>query len=250
MKNRSRIAGVLGAVLVAGIALLTAAPAFASAVSAPRAQAGTTLQPPTLTSATLVHDSGNGDYVKLLWAPSQSAGVTEYAVYANGKFLFEGGPYDNQWGFNPQLADVFLAQRGLKGTETFTVTARDSHGDESARSAGLVASPVKTLPAPTLTSAVIKNNQLMLTWTASHTDEVSGNIFYRIHVDNGPTQPGGFVDTVLNQTTATTATSFSNPNDPTVPTVTVTKDSKISIQAEDLTTAVSPLSNVLMPTDG
>lgn len=243
MKN---IARALGTALVVGGALLTAAPG-ASAATATTAASASTLEPPTVTSATLVHDSVSGDYVRLLWNPSPSAGVAQEAVYANGKFLFESAPSNT----NPtcgNLASIFLKQRGLTGHETFTLTARDSQGHESAPSNGLVAVSPKELPAPTLTSAVIKDDKLTMTWTPSHTDEVSGKIIYELNADNGA-GPGAF-ENVVNATTATTDTTITNPNDPTTIPLHITKDTKLSVLAQDCTTATSPLSNVLQPTDG
>ena len=99
------------------------------------------------------------------------------------------------------------------------------------------------LPAPTLTSAVIKSDKLTLTWTPSHTDEVSGNIGYTFFAE-----PGGSFGGAVNATTATTGLSFSDPNDPTVPPINITKDTKISIRAMDRTRATSPRSNQLTPT--
>lgn len=211
---RPRIARALGALLLAVGVLLTAAngatAAAASTASAARAEAAPTLEPPTLTSATFIQDPFRGDYVLLLWNPSPSDDVVEYAKYANGKFLFRGPVFENP--FFGHLAEIDLEQRGLTGNETFTVTAIDSKGRESVQSNGLTAVPQKVLPAPTLTSAVIKGDKLTLTWTPSHTDEVSGNIFYHFFAE-----PGGIFGGAVNATTATTGLSFSDPNDSTVP---------------------------------
>ncbi|MBO0884382.1 MAG: hypothetical protein J2P17_29440 [Mycobacterium sp.] len=263
MKKTSRIARPLGATLLVGGALLTTAPAAtattvtASAASAPQSQAGSKLEPPTLNSATLIHDPLVGDWIQLLWNPSPSEGVVEQATYADGRFLFKGhvqGPPEES-AVCGQFAQLNLTPEpgrdlGLKGDETFTITALDSQGHESAPSNGLVATlPSEKVPAPTLTSAVINDNTVTMNWTPSHTTEASGTIFYAIKVDNGSTEPSGFVDQVTNATTATIPTTVTFP-DATIPPVHITKDTKISIQAADCLRVTSPLSNVLTPTDG
>jgi hypothetical protein len=69
---------------------------------------------------------------------------------------------------------VFPTSDGLSGTEAFSLVAEDSAGNQWQRSNSRVPAPAVTLPAPVLTSAAINGDMITLTWTPSHTDEVSG----------------------------------------------------------------------------
>lgn len=200
------------------------------------------LLPPTLTSATLQ----TFDHVKLLWTPSASTSETRYyLIYGDGKFLFLEENTGNTE--DTDDAGIDLQSEGVTAKTEFTVVAQDGEGNVSAPSNGLVAIPPKTLPAPTVTSAVINGDKITVTWTPSSTTEVSGDLFYGIIADNGGNRQGVF--SVTNQTSATFDTTI--VLDPITPVIVQIKEGTLmSVQASDRTGARSPLSNELPATTG
>lgn len=200
------------------------------------------LLPPTLTSATLQ----TFDHVRLLWTPSASASETRYyLIYGDGKFLFL---QDNTGNAEAEGdAEIDLQSEGVTAKTECTVVAEDAEGNVSAPSNGLVAIPPKTLPAPTVTSAVINGDKITVTWTPSSTTEVSGDLFYRISADNGGNRLAVF--SVTNQTSATFDTTL--VLDPITPVIVqIGEGTLMSVQASDRTGAKSPISNALAATTG
>lgn len=234
--SRSVMKSLGGALLVSG-ALLAATPGAMAATDA------TVLVAPTLTSAT-ISPSGGGEVRLLFTPPPQVGSLTDYAIYANGKFLFRTPAYEDVARTIPSAsAMVFLLSEGLasNGTYTFTVVAEDNSGDQSAPSNGLVPVAPAVLPTPAMTTAVIHGNNITLSWTPSHTGEVSGTLFYEIDAN------GQYFATVTNATTVTLPTLFDDPVEP----YTVTPGTLMTVHARDNTFfSMSPVSNALPATQG
>lgn len=261
MNTKRRVMNSLaGGLLVCGmlVAVTSGSIASASAVStpgaaSPRVGAADALTPPTLTSATrqVLSDGSLGDEVELLWTPPPDVSdLRDYAVYANGKFVFRTLAYEDYARTIPSTsATVFLTSEGLTGTEAFSLVAEDSAGNQSQPSNSLVPSRAVTLPAPVLTSAVINGDMITLTWTPSHTDEVSGTLIYTIIADTYPDPSGCFFTSVTDATSVTVPVSNYNCDgiDPT----TVQPGTLMSVSARDRTFFdSSPMSNTLPATQG
>lgn len=229
MYRKARGAGALGAALLLGGMLLAGAPgataATASVPAAPRAEAVATLSAPKLTSATV-----KGDNVVLLFTPPAGGGVFDYAIHADGAFVFRTGGAATS-------ATVYLTAEGLTGREVYTVVAEDSALNPSPPSNGLVPVAPAELPAPHLTSASLSAGTVTLRWTASHTDEPSGVVQYYVHAN------GAFL---LGAGTGTTATF---PLDGDVDYF-LRGDETLTVVAHDRTLAESQPSNGLVPTAG
>ncbi|MFI5898380.1 hypothetical protein ACIA5D_50745 [Actinoplanes sp. NPDC051513] len=219
----------LGAVLVAA-ALLVAPSAAAAAPASPRTQATAS---PTLDSATI-----RGDNVVLIWSPPAGNGITDHAVFANGRFLFRT--------LSPDITTVFLASEGLSGGEVFTVAAEDSQLNQSPPSNGLKAVPPRVLPAPVLLSgSVVPVNpppfvRVTLTWRASRSDQdvITYTIFATV---NGTPRPVTSADNVTN------LTFIPDPCGP-IGSCPLTGREPYTVVASDRTLAVSAASNAIVPT--
>lgn len=244
MIAKTRMSLGLGTALLAGAALLAVTPGATAATTTASAGAATsqaqtsTLAPPTLTSVTK-----NGDNMIVIWKPSSSQGVKDYVLLANGRFverMFPGTPTDppeDKW-------FVAVASEGLTGTETYTVAAEDSAGNLSAPSNSMKAAPPVTLtPTPQMVSAVVKGDQIMLKWTASHTDEASGYLWYGFFVNGKQYKKG----TPPNVTSVTLPVSDNDPVDPTV----FYPGAKVTVEATDYTGLNhSEISNAVTATTG
>ncbi|MBO0883604.1 MAG: hypothetical protein J2P17_25370 [Mycobacterium sp.] len=204
------------------------------------------LLPPTLTSATI--RSVNPDEVRLVWTPAETASKTSrYLFYGDGKYLvsqFNDGTQP------PDQTNIFTRTYGTNTEAKFTVVAEDADGNVSKASNALVPVPEKTLPAPTVTSAVIQGDKITMTWTPSSTTEVSGDLTYHLFAHGSPVVDGqGAVVEVTNQTSATFGTSMLV--DPVTPIVDQIKPgTPMSVIAEDRTGAQSPMSNALPAATG
>jgi len=143
------------------------------------------LSAPVLTSVTrqTLSDGSPGDEATMLWQPS-SGPVFDYAIYANGRFIFRTGAADTTRGI------LFLTSEGLDGSETITVRAEggvDPQGNPTSQSPdsnGLTAVPaVELQPTPALTSAAIDRaaGTVTLTWTPTQTHEISGHVIYYVY---------------------------------------------------------------------
>ncbi|WP_255951221.1 hypothetical protein [Streptomyces odontomachi] len=226
MKSTRRVTTALGGALLAFGALLAVTPGATAAtgVTAQAQAQASTLAPPTLTSVTR-----NGDNMIVIWKPSPSQGVAGYEFIADGRVVKQ--PVN----FNPGSTDpedkafVAVASTGLTGNETYSVAAVDSAGNVSAPSNTLKAvAPVTLTPTPEMQSAVIKGDQVTLTWTQSHTDEVSGELWYTFAVNGKPYK---VFQGVRDATTATLPISDDDPVDPTAFGV----GSKVTVVATDYT---------------
>lgn len=256
--KRRVISSLAGVLLVCGVLVTSGAVATASAASpsvatVPRTWGADALIPPTLTSATrqVLSDGSLGDEVTLLWTPPpQVSNLTDYAIYANGKFVFRTLAFEDYARTIPSTsATVFLTSEGLTGTEAFSLVAEGSAGNRSQPSNSLVPSPAVTLSAPVLTSAVIKGDMITLTWQPSHTDEVSGTLIYTIIADAYPNPDGCFFTSVTDATSITVPVTNYNCDgiDPT----TVQPGTLMRVSARDRTYFdMSPLSNALPATQG
>ncbi|AZM50213.1 hypothetical protein DMB38_34485 [Streptomyces sp. WAC 06738] len=165
MKLRTRITRGLGAVLLLGGALLSAVPSAAAAEATPAAAAEAELIPPTLEEAFY-----SDPWVKLHWEPSATAADTEFInILADGKQVqrLDAKSDAGAAGRLPVYGgSVNVDTTGADPTATYTIVAEDAAGNKSAPSNGLV--PIDQsvpLPAPTVTSAVIKGDDLTVTWT-------------------------------------------------------------------------------------
>ncbi|WP_157429496.1 hypothetical protein [Actinomadura oligospora] len=182
--------------------------------------AASTLAAPTLTSVTR-----EGDNLSVIWKASPSDGVKDYVLFADKRLAkrvtTEETDPEDRWVFN-------VAADGLTDTETYAIAAEDGTGNLSPLSNSMTASPPKTLtPTPQMVSAVIRGDQVTLTWTASHTDEVSGELWYWFFVDGKPYKINGVRDV----TSVTLPVSDSDPVDPTG----FNPGAKVTVMASDYT---------------
>jgi len=220
----------LGAVLVGGALLVAALPA-AVAPASPPARATATPLAPTLDSATI-----RGDNVALIWSPPAGGGVTDHAVFANGRFLFRT--------LSPDIATVFLASEGLTGREVFTVAAEDAQLNSSPPSNGLAAVPPAAMPAPVLLNGVVVPanpstfKTVTLTWTASRSDQAV--ITYTVFASVG--------SNILPVASANNVTTLSFIPDSCGGGCPLSGREPYTVVASDRTLAVSPASNALVPT--
>lgn len=239
MKSTRHVMTALGGALLACGALLAVTPGATAATTATgtASQAATsTLTAPTLTSVTR-----DGDNMNVIWKASPSDGVKDYVLFANGRFAkrmitSSTDPED--------LGYINVAATGLTGQETYAVAAEDSTGNLSALSNSMKASSPKTLtPTPQMVSAVVKGDQVTLTWTASHTDEASGELWYGFFVNGKQYKAKAVRD-------ATSATLPISDNDPVDPT-TFGVGSKVTVVATDYTSFNhSAISNAVTATGG
>jgi hypothetical protein len=238
MKSIRRVMTALGGVLLACGVLLVVTPGATAATGTGTASqvATSALTAPTLTSVTR-----NGDNMNVIWRASPSDGVKDYVLFANGRFAKRMIPSST----DPEdLGYINVAATGLTGEETYAVAAEDSLGNLSALSNSMKASPPKTLtPTPQMVSAVVRGDQVTLTWTASHTDEASGELWYGFFVNGKQYKARAVKD-------ATSATLPVSDNDPVDPTA-FAAGSKVTVVATDYTSFNhSAMSNAVTATAG
>lgn len=239
MKPTKRVMTALGGALLTCGALLAVTPgATAATATGTASQAATsTLAAPTLTSVTR-----NGDNMNVIWKASPSDGVKDYVLFADGRFAKRMV----SWSTDPEdRGYINVAATGLTGNETYAVAAEDSTGNLSALSDSTKASPPKTLtPTPQMVSAVVKGDQVTLSWTASHTDEASGELWYGFFV-NGKQYK--VTNAVRDATSATLPVSDNDPVDPTV----FYAGAEVTVVATDYTGfSQSAMSNAVTATAG
>jgi hypothetical protein len=226
MKSTGRVTTALGGALLASGLLLAVTPGAtaATATGAGSQATASALAAPTLTSVTR-----NGDNLIVIWKPSPSQGVAGYDLLANGRVAKSSQNFRAESTDPEDLEFVSVASSGLTGNETFSLAAVDSAGNLSAPSNSMTASAPKILtPTPQMVSAVIKGNQVTLSWTASHTDEASGELWYGFFV-NGKQYK--MVHGVRDATSVTLPISDNDPVDPT----TFSPGSKVTVEAVDYT---------------
>lgn len=134
-KRNTRVLGALGALALAGTALLTVAPSSASAApaapaqAAPRTEASGTIQAPVLFGAMI-----NAGDVWLGWPPETiPEGAVYYRAFADGRFIVR---FPVHAGMSTYI--IHLADYGLNAKETYTLVAEDAAGNLSAPSEGRV----------------------------------------------------------------------------------------------------------------
>jgi chitodextrinase len=162
---------------------------------------GTTDTTPPSTPGTPTATAASSTHVDLSWpASTDNVGVTGYRVYRNGSTTPLGNPTSTTFADTTVVAG---------STYTYTVSAVDAAGNESAKSAAAsVTTPAAggtDTQAPSqpgnLSGTAASSNQVNLTWSAS-TDNV-GVANYRVY-RNGATTPSATVTTTFfNDTQAT-----------------------------------------------